>query len=312
MLSHTFRETTRLRRALGDEASAWGRRRSVTQRFVFVREVELVPVRDDKAESTPILDFESFVEVYSEVDVLWLSSSVFIGSHAEYGLNDQWESSFSVSLCTKAGDVKVCVYTLSPSEQWQQAQNLSVSFLRDLMKDFPVGFLSYVNLWVPSVSPTSLVTSLISMLPCPAVSSASQETQLKSRAFHAEPRLVMVGFSTYLDREKFDAVLSHPMIPNLILDVPGCSRSSAVEERDRDIRLTNDALRESMTLRHAMAPDQLVDNGLPIWDAGDAPFTVNPRLESLEFFLDSSLSWTSMFLRGVSRNPKKLCGGAAF
>jgi hypothetical protein len=145
-MSHTSREPTHLRRTLGGHASAWGRPRSSTQRLVFVREVELVTVHDEEAATTPMLDFELFVEVYSGVDVLWLSSSVFISSHTEYGWNEEWERIYSVDLRTKAGKVEGCVNTLSPLSLRQQAQHLPMSFLRDLMKDFPAGFLSCMTL----------------------------------------------------------------------------------------------------------------------------------------------------------------------
>jgi hypothetical protein len=302
-MQYTFRETTRLRRTLGHQASAWTRRSNPTRQFVFVREVELVPVRDDEAANanTPKLDFESFTEVYSEVDVLWLSSTVFISRYDNYGWNELWESSYSVELCTKSGKVSVFVYTLS-SEPRQHARSLPLSFLRNLMKDLPAGYLSHVDsVRLPSFSPPSFAMSLLSIFPSPVMSGASQRTRSNRRAVQFAPKTVTYELYGHLNRQQFDAVVSHHLISHVRLDIGGLWFSE-MDERAREIRYANNTLQESSTLRHAVVPEQFLFVGLPT-GTGDVAFTSNPHLESLEFYLSSCTPWTYMFLQGVTLNP---------
>jgi hypothetical protein len=297
-MQYTVRETMRLRRTLGDQASSWCRRRS---RFVLLREAKLVPVRDDEAATTPKLDFESFVEVYSEIDVLWLSSTVFISSHSGNGWNEQRESGYSIELCTKAGKVKVCMYTLSLSEEWQQAQDLTLSFLRDLMKDLPADYLSTIRLQWPPFFPPSLLMSFLSILPTSAMSGASQRTDLNPRAVYFRPKAVMVELDSSLTRQLVNTVLSHHSISHVRLDIAGFW-GLGMDAADL-IRSTNNFLRESSTLRHAVVPFIFHHARLFIQNAGDVPFTANPHLESLDFFVNSSQECTHFFLHGVSGNP---------
>jgi hypothetical protein len=299
-MQHTFRETTRLRRLLGDHASSWRRRRSPTQRFVFLREVELVPVCGSDA-NAPTLDFDFFVEVYSEVDVVWLSATVFISPHTSYGWNEQWESGYSIELCTKAGKVKVCMYSLFLSEEWQEAQELAISFLRNLMKDLPANYLSTISIQWPPSFPLSLLMPFLSILPTSAMSGSSQRALLNQRAVHFSPKTVTVALDSHLSHDLVDAVLSHHRIPHVKLIFSGWWNPETGDMAG-EIRAANNSLRESSTLRHVVFPFQFPFGGLP---AGDVPFTANPHLESLEFFLDSFLecSTTSMFLHGVACNP---------
>jgi hypothetical protein len=296
-MPQTFRETTRLRRALGPRASSWGE--WPTRQFVLLREAKLVSVREDEAANIPKLDFDFFVKVYSEIDVLWLSPTVFINSRL--ALCDRRvprEFCYSIVLETKASVVSVCVYTLLPSEQWEQAQLQPISFLRQLMKDLPADYLSSISLPCAQFDPPSLL-SLLSILPPSLMSSTSRRMHLNSHELLI-PKPVKVHFQHHLSREQFDAVLSHHMIPYVMLDVTSFNGTSTENEKVAEIRLTNDIMRDSSTLRHAEISDAFP---LPNWNEGDEPFTINPHLESLEFRLDPWISWGPMLLNGISRNP---------
>jgi hypothetical protein len=292
-MPHTFRETMRLRHALGDQASSWGKWPTL------LREAKLVSVRGDEAANTPKLDFELFVKVYSEIDVLWLSSVSFISSRAVSGWNEKWGSTYSIQLFTYAGEVNVNVYTLSPSERWQQTHLRPISFLRDLMKDELAGYLATIRLRWASFCPTSLLMSFLSMLPSSVTSTG---TDLNSRGLCLCPKPVKVRFDNYLSSEQFDAVLSHQVIPYVMLDVPSFNAESTEDEKADEIRLTNYTLRKCSKLRHAVIPDHFLDDDFSKWNAGDVPFTISPHLESLEFQLYAWDSWAPIFLRGISRN----------
>jgi hypothetical protein len=313
-MPYVFRETTRLRDVLGDQASLWRCNYNiVTNQSPYACEAELTSQRDNDAASSPEMDFKLFHRSYFMTDVLWLSSTVFISSTLVDGQNGQWAQDYCIELHAKRAMVHVYVYSLLRGQrchrrsQQHSPSQLPMTLLRDLIKDLPPKFVSFISLkWEQRMFPPSLLVAFLSILRSSGRTSTSQAMGPNSRTRHRSQEPVRIQFVNFLNREQIDAVMAHDLNPDVMLDFLFIKFAEFPEMDFDDIgavsRATHDALGQSSTVRHVSVPTHLFSDAWHNWDAGDVPFTTNPSLETLEIRTYMLSSFTNSMLNGISRN----------